>query len=321
MVNIKQIQINEICNFKSYIVNSSVFNSKDWLKIYADKILIFGIFNYNDEFIGSFFLYQQTIKGISIISNPPFSPSCGLFFINPSENIVSKYSFDKKVLTEIAVFINNQNAIIKTFSLPTNFIDTQPFFWLNYKVIPNYTYHINLKDDLNVIYENFSIERKKNIRKALKDEIIVKKADDFNTVQQLVLKTFLRKEKKVNSYYLHKILFEFANSNNSYAFIAYQNNIPIATTFCVFDNDRAYYLLGGYDNQIKHNGAGPLCMFKSIEHAKELNLKVFDFEGSMLPEVERYFRDFGGKLIPYYTLNKANKFIEILLKFKKPNIF
>ena len=122
MVNIKQIQINEIYNFKSYMVNSSVFNSKDWLKIYGDKILIFGIFNYNDEFIGSFFLYQQTKKGISIITNPPFSPSCGLFFINPSKNIASKYSFDKKVLNEIAVFINNQNALIKTFSLPTNFI-------------------------------------------------------------------------------------------------------------------------------------------------------------------------------------------------------
>ncbi len=58
-----------------------------------------------------------------------------------------------------------------------------------------------------------------------------------------------------------------------------------------------------------------------IEKAKELGCEVFDFEGSMLKGVERFFRSFGPELKPFYTINKAWKPIEVLLKFKKPHIF
>ena len=34
--------------------------------------------------------------------------------------------------------------------------------------------------------------------------------------------------------------------------------------------------------------------------------KTFNFEGSMLPGVERYFRAFGGKQVPYFCLSKTN---------------
>ena len=321
MINIKQIQLNELQTYQSDLFQYSVFNSVNWLSIYQDAILIYGLFNSNNEFIGSFFLYKQTNKGITILSNPPFTPSCGLYFNNPSQSITSTYSFNKKVNHEIAHFINKQNASIKIFSLPTNYIDTQDFFWLNYKVIPNYTYHINLSSDIEAIFSNFSSERKKSIRKAIKDEIVVKKTDNYQLVLDLVLKTFNRKQKKLNAYFLNKILFDFANDTNSFAFVAFKNNIPIACTFCVYDDQRAYYLLGGYDNANKHHGAGPLCMYNSIDYAKQIKLPVFDFEGSMLPEVEKYFRDFGGVLTPYYTINKANRIIEIILKFIKPNIF
>ena len=62
-------------------------------------------------------------------------------------------------------------------------------------------------------------------------------------------------------------------------------------------------------------------MWQSILHAKKLGIEVFDFEGSMLVEVEKYFREFGGELVPYYTVNKAGLPIEMLMKFKLRNRF
>ncbi len=256
-----------------------------------------------------------------MLTNPPFTPNCGLFYINPGENITSKHSFDKKVLTSFADFLNSQNALVKSIALPEYVVDTQPFFWKNFKVIPHYTYQLSLNKEIDNIYENFSPERKKSIRKAIKDGITVEKTDNYQLVFDLVLKTFSRKEKKINAHLLHKILFNFSTPHNSFAFTAYQNNIPIAAAFCLFDKHKAYYLLGGYDNKNKHHGAGPLCMLECIKYAQNLKLPVFDFEGSMLPEVEKYFRDFGGELKPYYTIHKAAKCTEILLKFVKPNIF
>ena len=62
-------------------------------------------------------------------------------------------------------------------------------------------------------------------------------------------------------------------------------------------------------------------MIESIRHAKELGLKTFDFEGSVIPAIERYFRGFGGKLTPYYRVNKAWLPLEMALKLVKRQLF
>jgi hypothetical protein len=48
-----------------------------------------------------------------------------------------------------------------------------------------------------------------------------------------------------------------------------------------------------------------LLQWEAIMYAKNaLNLSVFDFEGSMLPEVEQGRRDFGAKQQPYFRVRK-----------------
>jgi hypothetical protein len=41
----------------------------------------------------------------------------------------------------------------------------------------------------------------------------------------------------------------------------------------------------------------------------------------MLKGVEKFFRSFGPELVPYFTINKASLPLEILLKFKKRELF
>lgn len=41
-----------------------------------------------------------------------------------------------------------------------------------------------------------------------------------------------------------------------------------------------------------------MSLYYSILHARDLGLRVFDFEGSGVPEIEEYFRSFGGSLVP-----------------------
>ena len=53
-----------------------------------------------------------------------------------------------------------------------------------------------------------------------------------------------------------------------------------------------------------NNFAMSALLWEAILYSKnELKAQVFDFEGSMIPSIERYFRKFGGELTPYYTLN------------------
>jgi len=117
--------------------------------------------------------------------------------------------------------------------------------------------------------------------------------------------------------FFYKFFFDLVKKSNLIGFVAYSDKKPIASTFCVYDSKTAYYLFGGYDSETKHHGAGVSCMWQSILLAREKGLKTFDFEGSMIPEVEKYFREFGGTLIPYYVAYKAPTALKLILKLNK----
>jgi len=48
-----------------------------------------------------------------------------------------------------------------------------------------------------------------------------------------------------------------------------------------------------------------LIQYESIKFALENN-KQFDFEGSMLESIEKYFRSFGAVQKPYFQITKIN---------------
>ena len=300
---------------------SVIFNTLEWLKIFGNKVKIFGIYENEEDLMGGFCLYEERRFCFKIYRNLPFTPCVGPFFQNKAQNPVTIMGNLKKVIDLMAEAMGKLSYSVVSISLNRNIKDTQPFIWKKFKVIPGYTYILDLKKPSEIILNEMSKERRNDIVRAIKDKLSVRQVSDFEIVKSLVLKTFLRQKKKINTYYLDKILFEFANENNSFAFVVFKNKMPLVATFCVFDGNIAYYLLGGYDYGYKHHGAGPLAIWEAIKHSRRLGLKYFDFEGSMIPHVEKYFRGFGGILTPYYKVNKAKLPLEIVLKFFKRELF
>ncbi len=299
----------------------TIFNTIEWSNIFSNCLKRYGIYNKGGELIGGFFLYKEKKYCLSIYRNPPFTPEIGPFLKIDAKNPVSIMDTWKKALTLMVESIEQLDYSIISITLNKNIIDMQPFFWSKFKVIPVCTYVLDLNLSSEDIWKRMSNERRKNINKGLKDGLSIKKTTDFEMIKSLVLKTFSKQKKGINVHYLDKILFEFANSENSFAFVTFNNNNPLACSFCVHDKDVAYYILGGYDHENKHHGAGTLSMWEAIKYARSLGIKHFDFEGSMILPIERYFRGFGGQLTPYYCINKAKLPIEMLLKFCKRELF
>lgn len=307
---------------ESHKCQQNVFRTEAWKSLYNKGLFLFGIYNDKNELIGSFQLYRDSVCGLPFYKAPPFTPHNGLHFINQAQTTDSKNSFEKSVHRCLTEFIQNLNPAILAMPLPCDITDTQEYFWKDFKVIPNYTYRLNLKTKTEqALFEGLSIERQKSLRKAEKDEVKVVPSIDWTTIESLVLNTYARKGKKTDVMIIKNILHDFSKTGKVFAFLAFYNNTACATTVCVFDNNTAYYLLGGYDEKNKHQGAGVACLWNSILHAKKLGLEIFDFEGSMIPGVEQYFRDFGGDLVPYFTINKAWLPLEFLLKIIKRAVF
>ena len=299
----------------------TIFNSLDWLTIFGNKVNIYEIHDKGNHLIGGFFLYRERKLGLSVYTNPPFTPTIGPFLKIEAQNPVSVMDSRKKTLSLIADFIEKLPYSIISISLNKDIIDMQPFIWKKFKVVPGYTYLLDLAVSIEDIQKRMSNARRNDITKGRKDKLYTKKNCDYEIIKTLVLKTFSRQDKRINEFYLNKILFEFANNNNSFAFTTYRNDEAIACSFSIHDNNTAYYLLGGYDSHNKHHSAGTLSIWETIKHAKHKGLKYFDFEGSMVPQIEKFFRGFAGELTPYYRINKAKLPIEILLKFFKRELF
>ena len=78
-----------------------------------------------------------------------------------------------------------------------------------------------------------------------------------------------------------------------------------AALYLVWDEQSAYYLMGGADETHKNSGAYSLLLWNAMKIAAGLT-RQFNFCGSMLPTIERFFRSFGGEQIPYFHLKKIN---------------
>lgn len=299
----------------------TLFNRLDWLEIFSHQMNILGFFDNGDNLVGGVSIYEERRWGLKIFRRAPFTPTCGPFLKVRARNPVALLEERRKTLDCIIAYLKHENPAICMLPLDQRISDTLPFFWGGFKVIPNFTFQLSLTTPYSQIEANMSAKCRGHIGKARKDGLVVEKLSDYAIVRELVLKTFGRQEKSIQTAVLDKILYKYAKPGNSFAFATFRNDVPIAATFLVHDATIAYLLLAGYDNAIKHHGAGALCVSEAIKHARALGLETFDFEGSIIPQIETYFRGFGGQLMPYFTVNRAWLPIEMGLKLIKRNIY
>ena len=319
-MEIKKLDINGNAYRSLYEKCGGVFNDPAWLSMYGAALEVKGIYN-GDHLVASFHIYRDKKAGFPFYKNPPFTPHIGLMIDSRSRNHSKAITENKKIISLIADFLDSKGKGIVSCAFPHWVKDMQPLIWKKFKAVPNYTYLTDLTLPQEELEERMSAEHRNLYRKSVKDGLVCRPETDMKVVKSLVLKTFDRKSKAIDAKMLDKIMNGYANAENSFSFAAYDGNKPVAAAFCLMDKEHVYYLLSGYDPSAKHGGAGIACVWSSILHAKSIGKKVFDFEGSMLPEVERYFRGFGPEQVPYFTVNKAWLPLEVMLKFIKRENF
>jgi Acetyltransferase (GNAT) domain len=290
-----------------------IFNTLAWLNLFDKRLNIFVIYNNNQEMIGGFFGLIGKKYGLPYFINAPFTPHCGLFYTNPALSPASKAGTDKKVIELISEYLQQQKFKFIQFYLPFQIIDAQPFIWAKYTVATKYTYQINLSHSEEVLFNNLTSEKRKSIRKAESDHLKIERVNDFKTIENILLNTFIINNIKFDLNIFQKILYEFSNDKNAYAFAAYNDkNEILAASLCLYDKTTTYYLAGGINHENSHHGAHVSCLWQSILYAKSLGISIFDFEGSMIKNIEKYFREFGGALTPYFEIKYSSKLLKLL---------
>jgi hypothetical protein len=320
-MTIKELDITDE-SYAELSKQAGVFNSPRWLSVYGKSLKLLGLYTKDQKLFGAFFIYVEKKAGITRYRSAPYTPHCGLFFENPSKNRSSVNGFNKEVIELIVEYLRTKNPSLLTLAFPVKFKDLQFFNWSGYKVVPNYTYQIDLEQSMEDIAKDFDPKNRNIISKVEKEEYVISSTCDKRTLYEFLHTSLAAAGARVYPQILKTIVCDYGNPDNSFVFTLKNKEGHISSAvMCIYDRHTAYYLLAGNNRHHMINGANNLLLYKSLIKAKEMGCKVFDFEGSMIKSVEKFFRSFGGQIVPYYTVNKGRFLIETVLKLKMPSTF
>jgi hypothetical protein len=240
----------------------------------------------------------RTKMSISYVYQPLYSQQLGIFPAPGNQIATTFYQTLYKAFRYTDIQINSENPIIKS--------DNSISF------SPRKNYLLPLNHDYNSISSNYSKNTKRNIAKA--------NQNNLNLIAGIRLEDFLEFKKENLSTKLSKA--DFGKLKNIVAFGQYKgigevygvyspdNKLCAAVYFCRW-KDRVIYLNAASSNSGKELGAMYFLLDNFIRTNAGRELKI-DFEGSMIPGVERFYKGFGAMAETYFQL-QINR-LPLLLK-------
>lgn len=275
----------------------------------------------SDDTIEGVLVYFKTkLKNlVPAIIMPPLTPNCGVYFyIQDAEKLKlhSLLTAKKRILDTLIAQLPPVSIYAQNFHY--SLTDWQPFFWKNFKSTVHYTYFLENIFDTNTIFNNFKGSVRTTIGKAQKN-IDIHECNDTEVFYALCEKSFLHNREKmpINYNLFDRLDTQLVARFKRRMYVASdKNGQNHAAVYIVYDTDSAHYLLGGSDPALRNSGAVPFILWHAIQEAEKAGKSIFDFEGSMIENVEFAFRNFGAQQKPFFRITKTeNKFMYAVSHF------
>ena len=254
---------------------------------------------------------------INTFANPMLDKYLGVVFENKEGN---KQKIVSKEYKYMELFISKLKEIQSfDYYFHPSFKNWIPFSWGGFTQQTRYTYRINNQNSLDEIYSGFHGNLKNDIKNAKKEKIVIKENISFEELWEQVNKTFVRQGSK-SPFKKEKLQHFVSELKKKEAFVSFgaydKDDNCIAVCGLVYEEKSSYLLLNGIDMENQVRGANAYMIHEAIQHFHP-KCNYFDFEGSMLPGVEQFYRRFGGELTPYMRIWNDNFFNYAKSKAKK----
>lgn len=256
--------------------------------------------------------------GFTLITQPKLTQTLGPWIRESKAKYARRLSREKDLLQGLFALLPKHDYYAQNWHYSmTNWL---PLYWQGYEQTTRYTYRIDNIVDFESMWGGFEANIRTDIRKAINREGITIKTDlPFEEFISLNKKVFERQGVNVpySSEFIVALNKAAKKREASKTFIAVDSEgNKHAGIYLVWDKNSAYYLMGGGDPELRNSGATSLCMWEAIKFASTVT-KSFDFEGSMIEPVERFFRGFGSIQTPYFSVKKTNsKLLKAYRAFK-----
>jgi len=242
-------------------------------------------------------------RALTRISMPPLTQVLGPW-LRPSEaKYAKRLGAEKDLLTELFDRLPPYDELeLRFHHSVTNWL---PLYWRGFEQTTRYTYVLDDIRDAGAIWSGAVDSVRRSIRKATgRSRLAVRSDGDIERFLDLHAQTFERQSLALPypRAIVRRIDAAASARDARRIFFALDPSGQIAAAlFLVWDERAAYYLMSGTDPAFRSSGALALLMFEAIRFAGTVS-RSFDFEGSMIEPIERVFRGFGARQVPYFEV-------------------
>ena len=192
--------------------------------------------------------------------------------------------------------------------------DWLPFHWQGFDQRTLYTYVLDDLRDLDRVWAGLRKGPRRYIRKAQKT-LSVRDDLGIDVLHGTLVATFERQGLRVpwSLGQIERLERACAARNSRRALFAVDAADRVhAAVYLVHDANVTYYLLSGAFPELRSSGAQSLLVWEGIRFAATVS-RCFDFEGSMIEPIERFFRSFGARQVPYFRIHRMSRRMSILM--------
>ena len=246
-------------------------------------------------------------RGMRIIAMPKLTQTIGPWLRPSNAKYANQIAEQKDLMTALIQKLPPFDHFSQNFHYSiTNWL---PFYWQGFSQTTRYTYVLEDISDAKKIWDGMLPNIRTDIKKA-QNRFGLKVCTDLGIDAFLTMneQTFTRQGMKLpySRNFVKRLDKACKKHNARKIFFAKDSDGRLhAAIYIVWDENSAYYLMGGSDSDLRNSGANSLCMWEAIKFASTVT-KAFDFEGSMIEPVERFFRAFGSRQMPYFQVSKIN---------------
>lgn len=309
-----QVRHSKYRNFSRSQLDMPIF-SKDWYldAVYEDQWDVIVV--ERDGKIAASMPYLLKKKAFfKYIAQHFFTQTMGPYIAPEFRNINMEMKLMKELIAQLPPFDGFEQNFHHQI---TNWL---PFKWEGFQQTTQYTYIIEDITDVDKVWDGFSSNYRNKIRKA-ESQLEVVTDRSLEECYDTIKKTFDRQEIKM-PYSL-----DFLGRFDSRLYMECRNKIFFAqdkegqihaVLYLTLGDEFAYLHQAGSNPELRNSGADTYLIWEAIKYAsQEEKLKGFDFQGSVLPNVEEMRRKSGAIQKPYFRVWKHNSGMYKILKKMK----
>jgi GNAT acetyltransferase-like protein len=244
---------------------------------------------------------------LRVLTMPPLTATLGPWVQrSQAARPAQALSREMELLRALAAGLPRADVFSQQFS-PT-MLNALPFHWAGYRLEMQYTYRLEGLDSEEKLWSGLRGNIRSDIRKARK-QVAVRDDLGIDAFHAVWAMTFARQGMAPPASLAELARIDAACSARgarAMLFAVDEADRVHAVAYAVWDRRAAYYLLGGGDPDLRNSGATSLLVWELIMRARRVT-DVFDFEGSMIEPLERFFRAFGGRQTPYLHVFRATR--------------